>query len=662
MENSVLISVVTPVFNGEQFLETTYRCLLNQTYSHWEWVVVDDGSTDSTWQMLQKMAAGDERVRCFTQHNSGSAKQPRDHAVYESHGDLLLQLDADDVIDDDYLEKMLLRQQQTNADIVYPQMVFVDLSTGQTTEVLPTADFDTTAVYSGRELVRETMPTWKIGCNGGLYRRKNWINMSYPSYDEPIWMNSDEVDERLYLLHAQRVAFASARYTYQAHPSSITHVVTPRQFQPLKTVLELLHIVEREFGYDSEEYVRANRKLFNTWRSLTALYVKNYRLLHAAKDIIIGNLRQCFLHINPHLLSVRERTQFLNFSSFSLLTALFCLKYSPMCLAEMLFQHFLPATYMHTIARHRLESQIRSKVAIQYEVAPTVPEYKPYTVCIINEHSKGSGLVDLLRGIVSTYMVCRECGREFKLLFTHPFHLTDYLEPNSYNWLPDEGSITFSPEQTRVTVCQTLLNSSSERRYQKKLLLKEAAMSRHRQQHVYTNASLCYDSHFAKSFCELFKPTTRLQSSIDSVKKAIAGPYITVSARFCNLLGDFNEEVYNEPLPHNEQQQLLSSCIAQLKALKQRYPDKQLVVCSDSTTFLDISREAVGAYIIKGTVSHIGNDTVRSYDYYEKTFLDFFTIAHADAVFLLLGPGMYRSGFPQAAAMIGGKKAIVIER
>ena len=98
MENSALISVVTPVFNGNDFLKSIYKCLCDQTYANWEWVVVDDGSTDDTWATLTEIARGDERVRCFSQHNSGSAKLPRDRAVYESRGEMILQLDVDDLL------------------------------------------------------------------------------------------------------------------------------------------------------------------------------------------------------------------------------------------------------------------------------------------------------------------------------------------------------------------------------------------------------------------------------------------------------------------------------------------------------------------------------------------------------------------------------------
>ena len=667
MENSALISVVTPVFNGNDFLKSIYKCLCDQTYANWEWVVVDDGSTDDTWATLTEIAHGDERVRCFSQHNSGSAKQPRDRAVYESRGEMILQLDVDDLIEKDYLEKMLLRQQQTDADIVYPHMVFVDLTTGKTTETLPAPHIDTSKVYNGRELVKETMPDWSIGCNGGLYRRCQWINMSYPTKQGPIWMNSDEVDERLYLIHAQRVAFSSAQYTYQNHPASITHVVTPRLFQPLKTVLELLDIMQQVFGKESEEYKRANRKVFYTWRSLIALYIKSYQTLDGAKDLIIENLRKCFYSIDPQLLSWKERMHFLWLTDYKLLFILFALKYNPRIIFEKLLQRYYPILYRLTIIRRRTEKEILKRIAPLYkdshETATESGKDAKSATAVVCIHTRGTadgGLVDRLRGAVSVFQQCLRTGRDFRLFFDYPFPLTDYLVPAEYDWQIDRNDIIWNTEKAHVVICDTQTTSQIERRQHRKLFYKEFTANSDKQIHCYTNSPISFIDGFADSFRKLFRPSDRLSQHLKQISDDIAAPYITVSARFCNLLGDFNEEVYNEPLPAAEQQQLLDSSIEQLMALKQQYADKRIVVCSDSTTFLERSREAVGAYIIDGIVSHIGNDTIRSYEYYEKTFLDFFTIARADAVFLLKGPGMYRSNFPQAAALLGGKTCDVI--
>ena len=158
MQTQPLISVVAPVYNGERFLRAAYDCLVRQTWAAWEWVVVDDGSTDATAAILGELASADGRVRWCSQPGSGSCKLPRDRAVFMAKGEFVVAFDVDDQLSDDYLDTMLKRQQVTNADIVYPQMLFIDEPTGRTTLTLPDETVDTREVYEGRQLVKHTMP------------------------------------------------------------------------------------------------------------------------------------------------------------------------------------------------------------------------------------------------------------------------------------------------------------------------------------------------------------------------------------------------------------------------------------------------------------------------------------------------------------------------
>ena len=659
-----LISVVTPVFNGEYFLRNAYLCLRAQTMTDWEWVVVNDGSTDKTADIMRELAASDKRIKYFEQKNSGAAKLPRDRAVVESSGNLILPLDADDKISPDYLETILARMHETGAEIVYPKMVFVDLITDMVITTLPAPHVDTSRVYNGRELVRETVPEWSIGSNGGLYRRQNWINLSYPDRKEPIWMYSDEVDERIYLLNAKKVAFASAVYTYLNHPQSVTRSISPKLFHPLQTNMELLSLVEQAFGRDSEEYARTQQRLFHSWRSLTALYVSNYRQLAGAEDLIVRNLRKTFKTVNPSKLSIGERLKFLNLCSFQLLTALLALKYSPRFLAEKTKRKIAPKAYLWNTVRKRSENKMRLELLPAYMLPNSSDGYTTCTVCVHNGNLKGGGLVDRLRGIVSTYMTCRQMGdRPFKILFTFPFQLSDYLAPNTYNWMPADNEITFDKKLVHITVCDTPFDSPKVRERQRKLMESEVEASAGKQQHVYTNALYCYDGGFAAAFHELFKPSDRLERDLQAIANDIGGDYVTVSARFCNLLDDFNEEVYNEPLYKVEQDKLICHCIKQITDIHHQYPNHRVVVCSDSPKMQQAAKAAADfVYCIEGVVSHIGNDEPQTdYEYYEKTFLDFFIISRAQAVFLLQGPGMLRSGFPYAAALVGGRQCEVKE-
>lgn len=653
---SPLISVVTPAYNAEQFLPGAYACLCRQTYKTWEWVVVDDGSTDRTYELLNQLAGTDSRVRPFTQPNSGSAKQPRDHAVYESKGEWIVMLDADDSIPEDYLQRMMVRQVQTDADIVYPRLDYIGSDT--TEPSLPTADVDTTKVYEGRGLVRYTMPTWRIGCNGGLYRRNVWVNMSYPHRQAPLWMNSDEVDERLYLLEARRVAFCDVRYRYLRHPASITKHFSAKLFHPLKTNQQLVDLASKEFGKDSEEYTRAQQQAFQSWRYLLRLFVLQFDQMPDAVSQVFTNLYEAFLQLDARILTKKECVQFLGLRSFKAIFTLFCLKYRPCCLTETLLRIHRPQWYATHTLKSRTQQRTLHTIIDSYAAKSSRedPEHtaEAFVVNIFDGSIPAGGLVDRLRGIVSTYSLCQQTNRPYRLLFEHPFRLTDYLQPAAYNWTVTTRQLHYKPSQVAIEVSETLIDTPAERKAQRRQLERAIRRNSQRQTHVYTNAAFSYDEDFPIRFNQLFKPSPRLEEALHQVCNKLGDSYIAVSARFRNLLDDFNEENYSEPLNTQRKQMLLDACIRQLQELHTKHPGPMLV-CSDSTTFLQTAARLSFVHTISGTVSHIDNDRPQSYQYYQKTFLDFFVISRASHVFLLRHRLMYASGFPYCAALIGDK-------
>ncbi len=656
-----LISVVTPIYNGAKFIRSAYDCLCRQTYKHWEWVVVDDGSRDDTKELMNELAAHDRRVSYTWQHNSGSAKMPRDRAVFQSKGVLIMPFDVDDRIVDDYLATMLERMEATEADIVYPRMIFVNLQTNTVTRRLPEADFDAQGVYEGTELVKETMPEWRIGCNGGLYRRKIWVNMSWLEEHDPISTFSDEVDERYYLMEAQRVAFSEAEYYYQNHEDSITNKLSPKLFHLLKNNIQLADFVAKKFGRESEEYRRANLKMFYGWRTMAAHYLKHYKELTDGDAQIQRYLADSFSRIDPSLLPLSNRVQFLNLCNVHIIEALMALKYDPHWLKEKLMQRYKPEQYRFKVIRRRMEEQTYQQIARYYADDKGVTPLAPVAIFMSCGNKAAGGLVDRLRGAVSLYAACKTTGRDFRIFFTHPFPLTDYLEPNDYDWRIEEQEVSFAPRQTDIMVLDTQTDSSWERSWQYEQFTEELKGNPHRQLHFYSNASFSYDADFSSLFHELFKPSERLQKSIDKTLSDIGGAYITVSARFCNLLGDFNEETFSDPLTSAEQKQLLEACLSQLEHIHQQHPDKKVVICSDSTTFADEAAQKDYVRVIPGTISHIGNDTTHFYHYYEKTFLDFFVISKAAQAYLLKGAGMHASGYPYAAARVGKVPYHIVE-
>lgn len=103
-----LISVVMPVWNAGSFLVPAIESILNQTYQSFEFIIVDDASTDGSCQTLQKYARSDKRITLLrNDHNCGVSITVK-KAISYAKGKYLARMDADDVSHLDRLEKQLL--------------------------------------------------------------------------------------------------------------------------------------------------------------------------------------------------------------------------------------------------------------------------------------------------------------------------------------------------------------------------------------------------------------------------------------------------------------------------------------------------------------------------------------------------------------------------
>lgn len=93
--NQPLISIIVPVYKVEQYIHICVDSVLNQTYSNWELILVDDGSPDNCPQICDEYAATDKRIRVIHKENGGLS-DARNFGIKVATGDYLLFLDSDD--------------------------------------------------------------------------------------------------------------------------------------------------------------------------------------------------------------------------------------------------------------------------------------------------------------------------------------------------------------------------------------------------------------------------------------------------------------------------------------------------------------------------------------------------------------------------------------
>lgn len=115
-----LVSIITPCYNAAAFIGSTIESVLKQTYPHWEMLIVDDCSTDSSADIIKSFADKDCRIRYFTtDKSSGSPSLPRNIGLDNSKGEFIAFLDADDLWLQDKLQQQVDFIEGYNHDFVY---------------------------------------------------------------------------------------------------------------------------------------------------------------------------------------------------------------------------------------------------------------------------------------------------------------------------------------------------------------------------------------------------------------------------------------------------------------------------------------------------------------------------------------------------------------
>lgn len=308
--------------------------------------------------------------------------------------------------------------------------------------------------------------------------------------------------------------------------------------------------------------------------------------------------------------------------------------------------------------RHRVkELFLATRIALKSKELRKPETEKPLYIAMVDGETFHGGMCDRFKGIISLYAYCKYRGLPFRIKYTYPFHLEDYLSPSTYDWTIKKGEYTDNPFYSRI------LYMRGEHLASRLLHLKTR-----KQIHFYTNRDCL--THINRAYAtegnspfewgelyrELFKPGQVLQERLEVIKKELGENYYAAVFRFQNLLGDFQEYHYKSMEDQDEKEQLIGKCLQALKTLQAAHGNQALLVTSDSVTFLKRAVQLEGVHIISGTLVHIDGQKnsvlENSYEVYLKSFLDFYALSGARKIYRVGTSYMYPSEFPVYAAKI----------
>lgn len=307
--------------------------------------------------------------------------------------------------------------------------------------------------------------------------------------------------------------------------------------------------------------------------------------------------------------------------------------------------------------RRKWRREVEKYVAKYYNAdAPRAMNTQKTVICMIDGRMAHGGLCDRLRGFVSVYSVCKAMGIRFKIYFIYPFRLEDYLRPNQVNWIVDDKALCYNIHDSLPLFCGT--NGTHVEQGFQRLWFIQNFKKEYKQIHVYTNAHIEKGKDFKLLFDELFAPTDVLLKTVDNVVAKIGGPYVAVTCRFQQLLGDFKEgNGEYEVLPSDAQYRLMERCLEAITCIHDSSgKGLPVLLTSDSISFLEYATARLPyVHRIPGCLTHMDFASKMSNDSQLKSFADLLALSRAEKVFLLKTGKMYNSGFPRIGALIGGK-------
>ena len=214
--------------------------LINQSLRDIEIICVNDGSTDSSQEILERYSKKDQRIKTMSQENQG-ASSARNLALKEAQGEYICIVDSDDYIEADTLEKAYYRALEKKLDAVIFNLVFV----GTKTKYL---NINSNEILSGQQAVVKSLD-WSIS-GLGIFASEIIKKIKFDTFS----MNADELSTRKFFLACKKLGFTKARYFYRQYSSSTTKKFSIKHFDKLETDLRL-----REFLKSNDLYQKASK-------------------------------------------------------------------------------------------------------------------------------------------------------------------------------------------------------------------------------------------------------------------------------------------------------------------------------------------------------------------------------------------------------------------
>ena len=184
------ISLIIPVYNVESYLGKCLDTVESQTYKDSEVIIVNDGSTDNSLEIIEKYVARNKNFQNFTIKNSGLGGA-RNYGLTKATGEYVVFLDSDDYISSDCLEKFAKAAKESNSDIIVCNSVDVDEQGNVVRQTENNINNGTVTLAKNPNILFNRFCAW-----GKMYRRSLFDGLEFQSR---VWYEDLRLVPKLYL-------------------------------------------------------------------------------------------------------------------------------------------------------------------------------------------------------------------------------------------------------------------------------------------------------------------------------------------------------------------------------------------------------------------------------------------------------------------------------
>lgn len=276
------VSIIVPIYNSETYLKKCIESLINQTYQNIEIILINDGSSDNSQEIIDEFVSKDQRVKAFKKENSG-VSDTRNIGISEAAGEFFLFVDSDDFIDLDYVDKSVKYIEDNNLD--YLKCSYIEKNGAKENRI----NYYQNKIFTKNEIIVEISETDNFSSIGGVFVKKGIIIDNNIRFSKDYKFGEDMFFNYCVLVSSNKVGYLSTcNYYYVSNSGSVSSNISVDSLYKyfldnLSVILKLDKVSEKnkankilkKINIITKKYVFSKKSKFKTYKKILKKMLDN---------------------------------------------------------------------------------------------------------------------------------------------------------------------------------------------------------------------------------------------------------------------------------------------------------------------------------------------------------------------------------------------------